>query len=201
MTWVKVCGVMDRRIAEVALHAGADAIGLVLAESPRRVSIDQARRIGAGIAVAKILVTVDMSPNELIEAVDQTGADGVQPHGLDAAAAAEAAQRAGLRVLRPVRVDGAVDLEAVPSGQIPLLDNAATGLLGGSGVAFDWNLIGEQNRDFVLAGGLDPDNVVDAVARVRPFGVDASSRLESAPGMKDPALVRRFVETAKAAGS
>ena len=142
-----------------------------------------------------------MSPNELIEAVDQTGADGVQPHGLDAAAAAEAAQRAGLRVLRPVRVDGAVDLEAVPSGQIPLLDNAATGLLGGSGVAFDWNLIGDQNRDFVLAGGLDPDNVVDAVARVRPFGVDASSRLESAPGMKDPALVRRFVETAKAAGS
>ncbi len=85
VTWVKVCGVSERAIAEVAVQAGADAIGFVLAVSPRRVTIEQARSLGTGIPVAKILVTVGMSPNELIEAVEQTGADGVQPYGRHAA--------------------------------------------------------------------------------------------------------------------
>jgi phosphoribosylanthranilate isomerase len=200
VTWVKVCGVTDRSLAEVAAEAGADAIGLVLAVSPRTVTVEMAIQIGRDIPLAKILVTVDMTPHELIETVERTGADGVQPYGREAPAAAEEAQRAGLQVLRPVRVNGAVDLGTVPFGQIPLLDAAVDGGHGGSGRSFDWDVIGDQHRDFVLAGGLDPDNVGDAVARVRPFGVDASSGLESAPGVKDPELIRRFVERAKAAG-
>jgi phosphoribosylanthranilate isomerase len=201
VTWVKVCGVTDRKIAEVAADAGADAIGLVLAVSPRMVTVDLARQIGRGIPVVKVLVTVDMPPDELIVAVEQTASDGVQPHGRHAADSAGAAQRAGLLVLRPVSVNGVVDLGFVPAGQLPLLDAAVDGSHGGSGRAFDWNLVGDQQRDFVLAGGLDPENVANAVARVRPFGVDASSGLESAPGVKDAVLVRRFVERAKAARS
>ncbi len=94
-----------------------------------------------------------------------------------------------------------MDLDTVPSGQIPLLDNAAPGLHGGSGLTFDWSSIGDQHRDFVLAGGLGPENVADAVAEVRPFGVDASSGLETAPGVKDAERVRMYVERAKAARS
>jgi phosphoribosylanthranilate isomerase len=127
------------------------------------------------------------------------GAAGVQPYGRHAAEAAAAAEAAGLEVLRPAAVDGPVTVEHIPVGQIPLLDAHVPGLLGGTGVGFDPALVPALDRRWVMAGGLGPDNVAAAIRRLRPWGVDASSRLEAAPGRKDPDLIRRFVEEAKTA--
>ena len=89
------------------------------------------------------------------------------------------------------------DLDVVPLGQTPLLDAYDAGRHGGTGTPFDWGLV-STNRPYVLAGGLGPDNVAEAVASAAPWGVDASSGLESSPGVKDPARIRAFVEGAKA---
>lgn len=200
MTWVKVCGVTTREVAEVAAEAGADAIGLVLADgSPRRVSVETARALAAGLAIPAFLVTVDMAPELLVETAREVGAGGVQPHGRHAAEAAARAAVAGLTVLFPVPVQPGLDLTHLPEEQIPLLDTFHPHRHGGSGHRFDPDLLPPISRRWVMAGGLGPDNVAEAVERLRPWGVDASSRLESAPGRKHPQLVRRFVEEAKSA--
>ncbi len=193
MTWVKVCGVTTPEAVEAATEAGADAIGLVLAAgSPRRLEIDQARRLAAGAAPLAVLVTVGLPPESLLAAVERVGAGGVQPHGRHAATAAAAAVAAGLFVLRPVAARSVIDL-TVPFGQIPLVDTHLPGRDGGTGATFDWSRLPARRGRIVLAGGLGPDNVAEALAAVAPWGVDASSRLESAPGVKDPALIREFV--------
>ncbi len=198
MTWVKVCGLRTPAEVEVAATAGADAVGLVLAPSPRQIDLALARRLVAECPVLSVLVTVDSTPDELLAAVDATGAGGVQPHGRHAEAAATAASQRGLFVLRPIRVaEKRPDLDVVPLGQTPLLDAYDAGRHGGTGTPFDWGLV-STNRPYVLAGGLGPDNVAEAVASAAPWGVDASSGLESSPGVKDPARIRAFVEGAKA---
>ena len=92
---------------------------------------------------------------------------------------------------------GRVDLNNVPEGQTPLLDTFRAGVHGGTGEPFDWSLIPDLGRQYVLAGGLTPGNIEEAVDRVAPWGVDASSGLESSPGVKDPDRIREFVERAR----
>ncbi|MEA3502290.1 MAG: phosphoribosylanthranilate isomerase, partial [Actinomycetota bacterium] len=119
---------------------------------------------------------------------------GIQPHGHHGEAVALWAQQAGFLVLRPMG-DGSID--EIPEGQIPLFDSAAGNRHGGTGVPLDWTAIDRPQRRFVLAGGLHPDNVAEAVATLHPWGVDASSGLEAEPGIKDAARVAAFVEEAK----
>jgi phosphoribosylanthranilate isomerase len=102
-----------------------------------------------------------------------------------------------LFVLYPVPVKGYVNLDGVGEGLMPLLDTYRPDRHGGTGERFAWETIGNPGRDFVLAGGLGPRNVAEAVREVAPWGVDASSGLESAPGRKDPGKIREFVERAK----
>lgn len=200
MTWVKVCGLRTHAAVEVAERAGADALGFVLdVRSPRAVTAETAGRLIASATVATFLVTVDASPSQLLDLVSFTHASGVQPHGAQAAEAAEAARRAGLSVLRPVAVTPGLDLGELPHDQIPLLDTAVPGLHGGTGVRFDISLLPPIDRDWVMAGGLGPDNVAAAIRELRPWGVDASSRLESSPGHKDHDLITAFVREAKQA--
>jgi len=203
MTWVKVCGLTRPEHVAAAVEAGADAVGFVIAlRSVRRVSIERAAELMEGVPILRVLVSADALPDELIAAARETGADGVQPHGLHAEHAAAAAEGEGLFVLRPLSVTvGTIepDPTAVPEAQIPLLDTAHAELHGGSGVAFAWGAIDPPARRFVLAGGLDPENVADAISALRPWGVDASSRLEQAPGIKDTAKVAAFVREAKRA--
>jgi phosphoribosylanthranilate isomerase len=90
-----------------------------------------------------------------------------------------------------------LDLTSIPDDQIPLLDTAVEGLLGGTGRRFDAGLLPVIDRDWVMAGGLGPDNVAETIRELRPWGVDASSRLESSPGHKDPELIAAFVQEAK----
>jgi len=200
MTWVKVCGMTRASDVANAVDAGADAVGFVLApRSPRAIDRRRAAALMDGIPVLRILVTVDTSARDLEEAVEVTGADGVQPHGHYAEQAAQWAQGYGLFVLRPIRRDnsGRWDDSGVPRGQIPLLDSATGDDHGGTGRALDWNRLVPPERRFVLAGGLKPDNVATAIETVRPWGVDASSGLESAPGIKDPTRVVAFLQEAK----
>lgn len=197
MTWVKVCGLRRAADVEVAVEAGASAIGFVLAPtSPRFVSESQAAALGLGVPVLRVIVTVDLTPTELMAAVAATGAGGVQPHGAHQVEAARAAQSEGLFVLHPISVGDRVEVSKVDEGQTPLLDTYRPGAHGGTGRVFDWAKIPDLARPFVLAGGLGPANVAEAIRRVAPWGVDASSGLESSPGVKDPDRIREYVKRA-----
>ncbi|MDX1450179.1 MAG: phosphoribosylanthranilate isomerase [Acidimicrobiia bacterium] len=195
---MKVCGLRTAGDVEAATRAGADAVGFVLfQESPRAVRPDLAARLIAEADIPSFILTVDASATELLDLAAFTGASGVQPYGADSADAAAAARRAGLRVLRPRKVIEDMTLDDIADDQIPLLDTSVEGLHGGTGVRFDPALLPAIERDWVMAGGLDPDNVAEAMRTVRPWGVDASSRLESSPGHKDHELIAAFVREAK----
>jgi phosphoribosylanthranilate isomerase len=198
MTWVKVCGMTRAEDIEAAEAAGADAIGLVLVpESPRAVTVDQAAELAAGVTTQAVLVTKDLLPEDLVAAALVVGVEAVQLYGAHAAEAADMAAEVGLFVLRPVEVD--FDLSTIPESHVPLFDNRSGPLEGGSGQSFDHRLLPRLDRRFVLAGGLGPDNVREAIRATGAWGVDASSRLEARPGVKDHGLVARFVREAKQA--
>jgi phosphoribosylanthranilate isomerase len=200
MTWVKLCGMTRRIDVEAAVDAGADAVGFVVYPgSPRHVDAAAVAGLAEGIDAERFLVTVDADPEWLTATAADVGVDGVQPHGTHAEAAARAALEAGLRVLFPVAVGNDIpDLSVVPAGARPLLDTAAGILRGGSGRSFDWSLASGLGGGFVLAGGLTPGVVADAVRRTGAWGVDVASGVEAAPGVKDHVLMRRFVTEARA---
>ena len=201
MTWVKVCGITDTIALDAVVDGGADAAGFVLVESsPRHVTIERAAHLMDGLLITSFIVVVDMAVEDALTAAEATGADGIQAHGLHAAEVAAVALESGYLSLYPVRVgpqglsEGLRDIE---SGAMPLLDTYSPADHGGTGVSFDWSLIDDPGRPFVLAGGLGPDNVAQAIATVAPFGVDASSKLESKRGVKDPVMIKDFIEEAK----
>ena len=198
MTWVKVCGMRTVSDLEAAAAAGADAVGLVLVEgTPRCLELDAAARLASLSRVPAVILTLDAGPERLVDLLDRVGASGVQPYGDHAPEAAEAAAEAGAFVLRPIRVRGPVDLGTVPAGHTALLDGYSPQGLGGTGKKVSPEWLPPPGSRYVLAGGLDHSNVADAVTRYRPWGVDASSGLESAPGVKDPVRIRSFVRNAK----
>ena len=198
MTWIKLCGMRSRDDVAAAVAAGADAVGFVIDPgSPRGITVEEAARCGVGAPLERYLVTVDLAPAEVVAAARAGDADGVQPHGKGARNAAEHALAAGLRVLFPVRVGAGLDLSGVPEGAVPLLDAAVAGRHGGTGRSFDWSLAAALDRPFVLAGGLTADTVAGAIEIARPWGVDVSTGIESAPGRKDHAQMRRFVEAVR----
>lgn len=201
MTWVKVCGLSRRSEARAAADAGADAIGLVLVPgSPRAIRPDAAAAIASSTDVASYLLTMDATPAEVLDLADFTGVTGVQLYGRHVAAATESALRAGFEVLLPVHVsDAPTSLLDVDPAVIPLVDTASDGMPGGTGLRFDTSLLDPAGRDWILAGGLDPDNVAQAIKVAKPWGVDASSGLEIERGRKDLELITRFVEEAKSA--
>ena len=198
MTWVKVCGLRTPADVEATAEAGADAAGLVLVpDTPRFLTVPEASRLAALSVLPSVILTRDMTPERLVETWERVGAAGVQPYGEHQERAGRAAARAGAFVLYPVRVRGPVRLEAIPDGHLALLDGYAPGSLGGAGAEVPGEWLPPPGSRYVLAGGLRPDNVAAAVRARRPWGVDASSGLESAPGFKDPARIAAFVRAAK----
>jgi phosphoribosylanthranilate isomerase len=196
MTWVKVCGLTNSDDVAAAIEAGADAIGFVnVPTSPRYVSLQRAAELAGDVPGRSVLLTLDLEPGAALRALAQTGISGIQPYGAHRQATAAAALAAGRLVLFPTHPEPGLDLANVIG--LPLLDTPSNTKLGGTGRSFDWALAENMPEQFVLAGGLGPHNVVEAIERVHPWGVDASSRLERAPGKKDHSMVADFINKAK----
>jgi phosphoribosylanthranilate isomerase len=215
--WIKICGNTSLEDAMLAAEAGADAVGFVLAPSPRRVTPAEVAAIVPHLpaTLEKIGVFVD-APFEEIEATVRAAAlSGVQLH-FNAAPdlPARLRERFGpaLQILRVIHfgAESAAEAEAIvqdPYVDAVMVDSRTATAVGGSGQSFDWlaasNTLFEgaqaRERHLVVAGGLNPENVAQAIATLRPWGIDVVSGVEAAPGRKDPAKVRAFIANAKAA--
>ena len=200
---MKICGITDAGDARAAADAGADAVGFIFAESPRRVSVEEARRISIALPenVIRVGVFVDAEPAEILGASREVGFDLIQLHGDETPETVTALREAGVKVMKALRVKSAASLEVLDEyeADLFLLDAHSAKARGGTGERFDWevakSLIGRDN--IVISGGLGPENVREAIEFFEPYGVDASSSLEDEPGRKNDDLVRRFVLAAK----
>jgi phosphoribosylanthranilate isomerase len=205
--FVKVCGITSAEDGELAAAAGADAIGFVFWKmSSRRVDAEKAARISRALPpfVFRVGVFVDAPVDEMRRVADEVGLDLLQLHGDEPPEAVEALPR---RVLKAVRVGkGFTAADALRyNGRVAglLVDTRLPGetmLPGGTGVPFDWSLVrGVRERVpfLMLAGGLSPDNVQEALTAVAPDAVDVSSGVESLPGRKDPEKVRAFLKNVR----
>lgn len=206
-TRIKICGLTREVDVAVAIDAGADALGFVLyRKSPRCVSVAVAARLARLLPpfVTPVLLFVNAAANEIAAATAAIPQAVLQFHGDESRAACDAARRPYLRAV-PMRpgLDLLDCAQRFPNAQALLLDAAVEGY-GGGGKVFDWSLIpqdlpaGVRSR-LVLSGGLNPANVIDGVIRTRPIAVDVSSGVESAKGIKDAALMRRFCEAVQEA--
>jgi phosphoribosylanthranilate isomerase len=203
MVEVKICGLTSLADALRCVELGADAIGLNFwPGSPRATDIETAAKIveTVGDDVQIVAVFVDFGLEEIRAILRKTGIDWAQLHGDEPP---ELVSRLLPTAYKAIRVEdgSAVKIARRYPGDHLLLDASVPGLPGGTGRTFDWAIAAEvaKERILTLAGGLTPDNVAQAVRRVRPFRVDVASGVELAPGRKDPRLVARFVEAAKSA--
>lgn len=200
---VKVCGLTREEDVELAVEAGADLAGFVFAPGRRRVDPERAaalRRRLDGTAVRAVGVFVDETPERIGEIVDAVRLDLVQLHGDEPPRIAD---RIGPPIIRAVRI-GKNNPPFARNEWTPryfLLDTYDPGAAGGTGRVFDWTAASETGppRPFLLAGGLTPENVAEAIQVLRPDGVDVSSGVEDRPGIKCEERVKRFVAAARAA--
>lgn len=209
-TKVKICGLREPRHVTAAVEAGAGYLGFVFFEkSPRNVSISQARDLAVEvpIGVAKVALTVN-ADNALLDAIcDAVPLDMLQLHGSESVErVAEVRARYGLPVMKALGVADADDLAVIDAyGHVAdqlLIDAKApkgAALPGGNGLAFDWRLIANRHwfSPWMLAGGLTPDNVAEAVRLTGATQVDVSSGVEIAAGVKDDDLIASFVKAAQ----
>lgn len=193
---VKICGTTSLHDALLSAEAGADAVGLIFAPISRRlVDIEVAREISValGPAVGRVGVFLDQPLDEVLRTAERARLSAVQVHGEVSSLYLEtlACYHPVLRVLRPAELSGG----GAAAGQSTLMLDAP---VPGSGEALDWAALRPVFPPGAwLAGGLGPENVAEAIRVLRPAGVDAVSRLESAPGLKDPARVKAFVAAAR----
>ena len=208
---VKICGLSTRETLDVALAAGADMVGFVFfPPSPRHLALETARELGRqakGRAV-KVALTVDADDATFENIIDALKPDILQIHGKETTARVrDIKQRFGLPVMKALPVETAADLSALP-GYAAVADRilfdarAPKGATrpGGLGATFDWHVL--ENLDlklpFMVSGGLHADNVAEAIRVTRAGGVDVSSGVERAPGIKDPEMIREFIRAARA---
>ncbi len=200
---VKICGITSEADALVAVESGANALGFnFYPKSPRFLSLDAAHRIACILpdTVLKVGVLVEPSEEELQVAINRVPLDVIQLHGRHVPSIAHRTWRA----LSAASDEAALYQLAEDSNERPVESLVAEAILldahspdhGGSGQTFDWKLATRFWQPIILAGGLDASNVAEAIRTARPWGVDACSRLESSPGIKDPARVRAFVAAA-----
>lgn len=213
--WIKICGNTSLEDARLAADAGADAVGFVFAPSPRRVTVEQVARIAPQLPaeIEKIGVFVDAALDEIVAAVRHCGLTGVQLHSessADLPARLRAELGPAVRILRVVHFDDDVAkrawaFAADPDVDAVLVDSRTATAEGGTGVTFDWDkarrtVFGDASKAKLLAaGGLTPANVAEAIATLRPWGVDVASGVEAAPGRKDSIKVRSFVTNSRMA--
>lgn len=201
MTRIKICGITHPKDALTAVDAGADALGFIFVpDTPRFVNSDQVAAIVAElppfITTVGIFASKDVAKIKSI--LDQCRLDAVQLH---ADVTPEFCHNLDKRVIKAVRVKDESSLSILSDYDVDafLLDTYVEGKMGGTGEVFDWNLAlrAKHYGPIIVAGGLNPDNVAQAVRRVKPYGVDVGSGVESEPGRKDPDKIRKFVDAVK----
>jgi phosphoribosylanthranilate isomerase len=202
MVKVKICGITSGTDALMAASAGADAIGLnFYRPSPRYIDPDRALAIRLALPpfVAAVGVFVDEEVDRVREIMDHCRLDYAQLHGRESPR--RVAQLKGCRIIKAIRIRSEDDLRELERYRVDafLLDTYVKGEPGGTGQSFDWDVAraAASRAKVILAGGLTPDNVAQAVAAGRPYAVDVASGVESEPGKKDRKLVNHFVRAAK----
>jgi phosphoribosylanthranilate isomerase len=201
---IKICGIMQAQDAARAAGSGAAYLGVVFAEGPRAVAEEAAREVVAAAAGVPVLgVFADQTPDEILWIAEGCRLSGAQLHGAYSPADAAHLKANGLEVWRVVRLAGPPDLDSLNNAEIGsdavLVEPRVPHARGGTGVSLDLSLACEARSrlhgvQMALAGGLRPENVGEALGRVRPEIVDVSSGVESRPGIKDPHQITRFVE-------
>jgi len=219
--WVKICANTSLEDAQLAAQAGADAIGFVFAESVRRVTPAKVRAITPKLPLQIEMygVFVNARFEEIASIVEECGLTGVQLHATNDPALASRLRKHFLREprQRPIRIlqvihhggdlDGQLrDAQSGSAIDAVLVDSRTAKLVGGTGRKFDWEAASSfraasSHLRMVVAGGLNPENVTEAIRTLRPWGVDVATGVEAAPGKKDPAKVKAFVENARIAAS
>lgn len=209
---VKICGLSEPETLEAALEAGADMVGFVFfPASPRHLSLEAARELGRRVKgrAGKVALTVDADDATIGNIVETLRPDWLQLHGRESVARIrDIKQQFGLPVIKAVAVESRDDLAAVAGYEAVadriLFDARApkdATRPGGLGVPFDWRILEglALNKSFLLSGGLNLDNLAQAVRIARPHGVDVSSGVERAPGVKDVNMIRAFIGAARGA--
>src|SRR6476661_10913510 len=209
---VKICGLSTPETLDVAVDAGADMVGFVFfPPSPRHLGLDTARALGkhVGRRAVKVALTVDADDATLADIVEALQPDILQLHGRETVARLrDIKQKFGLQVMKALAVETAADLASLP-GYAAVADRILFDAVapkeatrpGGLGAVFDWHVL--ENLDlklpFMVSGGLNAENVAEAVRVTRAGGVDVSSGVERAPGVKDPEMIRAFIRAVRAA--
>jgi phosphoribosylanthranilate isomerase len=205
---VKICGITNLDDAAEAVRLGAWAIGLIhYGESPRHVEAAEATAISAAFRRKCEVVGVFVNPEleEVAKAVENSALTMVQLNGEEGPSfCAEVARRTGVKVIKAIHVSSAADIHAAEAFRTDfhLFDRRSGDLWGGTGESFDWGLLRERRSAVpaILAGGLRPENVAEAIATAHPYAVDVASGVEAEPGRKDHATMAAFFEAAKATG-
>jgi phosphoribosylanthranilate isomerase len=214
MTWVKICGITNLEDALTAVDAGADALGFVFWDkSPRKVDVETAREIVAELPVQleKVGVFVNEREDIICEAVDRAGLTAVQMHGENEdphVADLLVSRRSSLKIVAGISMhrpnpEGWAMMWRPGAVHAYLVDSGTSPKPGGTGEAFDWNAsapsidVIKRLGKVVVAGGLKPSNVANAIDILKPFGVDVSSGVEARPGKKDPDKVRAFIKAVR----
>ncbi len=203
MVRVKICGITTLRDAQAAVDAGADALGFIFAQSPRRVSRTKVKWIVTHLApwITKVGVFVNENIPNIVETMEFCKLDAVQLHGDEDVSTVRALRAMGYPVIKAIRVAGSLHekkLDRYPASAI-LLDTAAPGLYGGSGRVFDWKVLKKVSgvKPVIVSGGLKPDNVRALLKVFKPYGVDVSSGVESSPRKKNYKSVKEFIKNVK----
>ena len=200
MTWVKICGLRSRDAVDAAVESGADAIGFVFAAgSPRFVEPAEVVNLVVGIpsTVETVAVVRDQPIESVIGWARMAGVTTVQLHGSEPESEAHRLRDAGFAVIRAISIDDYRQRASELAGDRLLID----AIEPGAGLRFDDSLLldAPPTAPWILAGGLDPDTVAEAIVALKPTGVDVSSGVESSRGVKSPELIRAFVSAAKEA--
>jgi phosphoribosylanthranilate isomerase len=208
-TRVKICGITNVEDARAAAGLGAWAVGMIFHDgSPRRCELEEAAAIASALRRKAELVGVFVNAplDEVMAVLDSVPLTIVQLHGEEGPSyAEEARRRTGVKVMKAARVRDGAAARALSAYRTDfhLMDSHVPGTWGGSGQRFDWKLAAEHPHEppLVLSGGLDADNVAEAIEVARPFAVDVASGVEAEPGRKDPEKLRRFFESVERAAA
>lgn len=200
-TRVKICGIREKATALAAVEAGADALGFVFAPGKRTVTPEQAREICSALPpfVTKVGVFVSAATADIMEIARVAGLDAIQLHGEEPP---EMCRMFSRKVIKAFRVGTKINREDVDRypADAYLFDTLVEGQQGGTGKTFDWELVKTGfSRPVILAGGLNPENVRQAITAAAPFGVDVSSGVETG-GVKDIVKIREFIRRVKSEG-